>query len=165
MDRQQRGVELGYDEAGVARGREIIAAVGFDNAIRDVAAAADELRRRLRDAGVSDQIGAVGYCWGGTVALLANTRLKLPAVSYYGGRSIPFLHERAGAALMFHFGARDSIIPPEHVARIRAAYPQAESFVYQAGHGFNCDARADYDAAAAAEARQRALAFFAREVG
>jgi carboxymethylenebutenolidase len=83
-------------------------------------------------------------------------------VSYYGGRSVPFLHERLGAPMLFHFGERDSIIPPEHVAKTRAAYPDAEHHVYAAGHGFNCDQRKDYDAGSAALARERTLAFFDR---
>jgi carboxymethylenebutenolidase len=153
LDRAERGVELGYDEAGVARGRDLVTKVGFDNALRDVAAAA----ARVRGYG---RVGVVGYCWGGTVAFLANTRMKLPAVSYYGGRTVPFLHERPGAPLLMHFGERDPIIPPDHVARTRAALPEAEIHVYPAGHGFNCTERADHDASCAALALQRTLAFF-----
>ena len=152
LDRAERGVELGYDEAGVARGRELVAKVGFDGALRDVAAAAAALE------GAGD-VAAIGFCWGGTVALLANTRLGLPAVSYYGGRSQPFLHERSRAPLQLHFGARDPIIPPDHAERIRAAHPDADSYTYDAGHGFNCEARADYDAASSRTALDRTLAF------
>jgi diadenosine tetraphosphate (Ap4A) HIT family hydrolase len=80
-------------------------------------------------------------------------------VSYYGGRSIPFLHERSRAPLMLHFGAHDPIIPPEQAERIRAAHPGADSFTYAAGHGFNCEMRGDYDAASAQTALDRTLAF------
>jgi len=159
LDRAERGVELGYDAAGVAQGRELVGKVGFDNAARDAWAATNALHRML-DAGAG--IGAVGYCWGGTLALLACTRLKLPAVSYYGGRSVPFAHERPGAPLMLHFGERDPIIPPAHVELLREAFPQAEAHVYPAGHGFNCDERADFDPAASALALERTLAFFDR---
>jgi carboxymethylenebutenolidase len=37
--------------------------------------------------------------------------------------------------------------------------------VYQCGHGFNCDQRGSYDAAAAKLARERTLAFFAKHLG
>ena len=30
------GIELDYDEAGIARGRELVAGVGFDRAVQDV---------------------------------------------------------------------------------------------------------------------------------
>jgi carboxymethylenebutenolidase len=36
---------------------------------------------------------------------------------------------------------------------------------YDADHGFNCDARPSYNAAAAKLARERTLAFLARHVG
>ena len=158
FDRVEPGIELDYDEAGVARGRELVAKVGFDQAVADVKTAAERVQG-------SGKVAVVGYCWGGTVALLANTRLKLPAISYYGGRSIPFLKERAQAPLLFHFGERDPLIPPAHVTQIRDAYPRAEVRVYLAGHGFNCDQREDYDPQSAAIAFERSLAFLAKHVG
>src|SRR5690606_19428578 len=102
--------------------------------------------------------------WGGTVAFLANTRLGMPAVSYYGGRTLPFLHEKPQAPLLLHFGERDPIIPPEHVDRHRQALPDAQIHVYPAGHGFNCDQRGDYDADSAALAEQRTLTFLRRNL-
>lgn len=157
FDLVENGVELGYDEAGVARGRGLAAEVGFERAVEGVASAA----AAITSAG---RCGVVGYCWGGTVAFLGATRLGLPAVVYYGGRSLPFLHETARAALLFHFGERDPIIPPADRERHFALQPQAEFHVYPAGHGFNCDRRADYDADSARLARERTLAFFAREL-
>jgi carboxymethylenebutenolidase len=65
---------------------------------------------------------------------------------------------------MFHFGDRDASIPPEMVQAHRDALPQMEVFTYPAGHGFNCDLRADYDPASARLARERSLHFFARNL-
>ena len=45
------------------------------------------------------------------------------------------------------------------------ANPQVEIFTYPAGHGFNCEARASYDAGAAAQAYDRTLAFFRKHIG
>jgi carboxymethylenebutenolidase len=153
FDYVEAGVELGYDDAGVARGRSLVAEVGFDRAVAAVASAAEAI-------GSAGTIGVVGYCWGGTVAFLSNTRLGLPSVVYYGGRSVPFLHERARAPLMFHFGEHDKIIPAAAREQHREQQPQAQIHVYDAGHGFNCDLRADYDAPSAALALERTLAFF-----
>jgi len=50
------------------------------------------------------------------------------------------------------------------VASFRAAHADVEVQMYQASHGFNCDHRGAYDAAAAALARQRTLAFFAKHL-
>ena len=152
-------VELAYDEAGVTRGRDLAAAVGFDRAVACVDAAARELATTT-DSG---KVGVVGYCWGGTVALLANARLGLPAVDYYGGRSAPFLGvEHPTAPLLCHFGERDPLIPPEHVALHREHLPGALIEVWPAGHGFNCEQRADYHEASAQAALQRTLAFLTR---
>lgn len=154
-DPVEPGVELGYDEAGVARGRELVAALGFDRAVDVVDAAAGRLGADGRG------VAAIGFCWGGTVALLANMRHGMAAVGYYGGRSLPFLDEAPRAPLLLHFGERDPIIPPDHVARHRRQLPDARIHVYDAGHGFNCDRRADFDARAAMLAWSRTLAFLA----
>ena len=153
FDPVERDVQLDYDDRGVAKGRELTAALGFDRAVVLVGAAADELRSEGLRTGV------VGFCWGGTIAFLANTRLGLPAVSYYGGRSVPFLDEVARAPMLFHFGQRDPIITPDAVAAHRARQPAARIHVYPAGHGFNCEARRDYDPDSAALAWQRTTAF------
>jgi carboxymethylenebutenolidase len=63
--------------------------------------------------------------------------------------------------VQYHFGAKDKTLPPAAIDKIRAAHPQGEFHVYDADHGFNCDQRASYDAAAAKLARERTLAFFA----
>lgn len=64
--------------------------------------------------------------------------------------------------MIFHFGALDAHIPLEQVEAVRAAQPEAPVYVYDADHGFNCDHRASFDAAAAALARVRTLELFDR---
>jgi carboxymethylenebutenolidase len=110
------------------------------------------------------KVGTVGYCWGGTVALLAALRLGLPSASYYGSRDVPFLGETPHAPLIFHFGELDNSIPPEMIQQHRDALPQTPVYTYPADHGFNCDARASYDPASAKLARERTLSFFAEHV-
>jgi carboxymethylenebutenolidase len=66
---------------------------------------------------------------------------------------------------MYHFGERDKSIPPEAIAKIRAARPEGLFHVYPADHGFNCDHRASYDADSAGLARRRTLDFLATELG
>jgi carboxymethylenebutenolidase len=169
FDHVERDVELDYDPANFARGREFVAATPLERAIEDVASAASA----ITSAG---KIGVVGYCWGGTVAMLAAMRLGLPAVSYYGARNVNFLHEPLRAAAMFHFGERDKSIPPEAIARHRAelhfaddvppAQRDLEIYTYPADHAFNRDATStSYDAASAKLALDRTLAFFARHLG
>ena len=152
------GTELGYDEAGVARGREVAGELGFGGALDGVRAAYDLLEAEFR-------VAVVGFCWGGSVAFLANTRMGIPAVSYYGGRTVPFLKERPKAPLMLHFGENDTLISAEDVAAHREALPSAEIHVWPgAGHGFNCDQRADYQPEAAQQAMQRTLGFLQKNL-
>lgn len=157
FDHLETGVELDYDEAGFAKGKQLAGELGLERALEDVASAA----QAISSAG---RIGTVGYCWGGTVALLAALRLGLPSVSYYGARNLPFLHEPPRAPLMFHFGKLDRHIPPEMVARHRELLPQMSTFTYPADHGFNRDVGAQYDEASAGLALQRTLGFFGQHL-
>jgi carboxymethylenebutenolidase len=157
FDHLESGVELGYDQVGANKGKRLVAELGLERALEDVASAAES----IASAG---KIGTVGYCWGGTVALLAALRLGLPSVSYYGARNLPFLHETPQAPVMFHFGEKDHSITPEMVAKHREALPQMEVFTYPADHAFNRDGSAPYDEASAKLALQRTLAFFDRHL-
>ena len=158
LDHVVSGVELGYDDAGFKRGRGLVGEISFDKAIEDVASAAESIRSAGR-------IGVVGYCWGGSVALLAAIRLGLPAVSYYGARNVAFLHEKLRAPVQFHFGENDASIPPEAVQKHREAYPDMDVYTYPAGHAFNRDVDpSHYDATSAKLALERTLAFFAKNL-
>ncbi|MEF3082967.1 dienelactone hydrolase family protein [Luteimonas sp. SMYT11W] len=155
FDPVARHVELAYDADGFARGRELVDALGTERAVGILRAC----RVALQTEGHRG-IGVIGFCWGGTLAFLANTRLALPAVSYYGARTVPFLDEPLQAPMLFQFGAGDSAIPPEDIERHRSAQPDAELLVHPGGHGFNRDVDPDhYHAASAAAARRATLAF------
>ncbi len=160
FDHFEYGAELSYTPEGTTHGRELAAKLGFDTAIADLTAAMDLL------AGEVDRhrIGVVGYCWGGSAAFLCNTRLGLPAVSYYGGRTVPFLQEKPKAPLLLHFGANDPLIPLEHIQQHKDALPDALIEIWPTGHGFNCDQRADHHPQSARDALQRTLAFFERHL-
>jgi len=156
----ETGVELACDEAGAAKGRALAAKVGFERAVGAVASAAEAI-------GSAGGVGVVGFCWGGTVAFLSATRLGLPAVIYYGGRSVPFLGETPDAPLLFHFGDRDSIIPPSDVQKHRDALVDAplgaEIRVYPAGPAFDRDHDArHFEPESSSLAFERTLAFFGR---
>jgi carboxymethylenebutenolidase len=153
FDHLESDVERGYDQVGANKGKQLVAELGLERALEDVASAAES----IASAG---KIGTVGYCWGGTVALLSAMRLGLPSVSYYGARNLPYLHEVPRAPLMFHFGEKDTSIPPEAVAKHREALPQMETFTYPANHAFNRVGSAPYDVPSAKLAMQRTLAFF-----
>jgi carboxymethylenebutenolidase len=158
FDHLETGVELDYDRTGTNKGKQLVTELGLERAIQDVASAAEAIASAGR-------IGTVGYCWGGTVALLAALRLGLPSVSYYGARNLPFLHEVPKAPVMFHFGEKDPHITPEMVEKHRVALPQMEVYTYPADHAFNRDGSAPYHEPSAKLALQRTLAFFEKNLG
>ena len=155
FDHFEHDVQLRYDAEGVARGLELVERLGFDRALQDVHATAAQLTEY-------GNVGVVGYCWGGTLAFLANSRLSMPAVSYYGARTVPFLGEQLDAPMLFHCGERDTSIGARDIELHRELQAHAEVHVYPAGHGFNCDQRPDFEHNSAALALERTLAFFRR---
>jgi carboxymethylenebutenolidase len=160
FDRIERDVELGYEGAEMEKARSFIPKLSLDSAIKDVAAAMEYARQQT-----ARNVAAIGYCWGGTLAWLAATRLNAAvAVGYYGGQIGKFAAETPKAPVMLHFGRQDRHIPPEEVEKVHAAHPEVEIYWYDAGHGFNCDARASYNAAAAKTARERSLGFLRKHL-
>jgi carboxymethylenebutenolidase len=162
-DRVEPGVELAYGAEGVARGREIRTQVSDEIAMRDVAAAVEEARRRVVPGG---KVGVIGYCWGGTLAWLAAARLPqvAAAVGYYGSGIAGHLAESPRVPVLLHFGARDAHIPLADVEKIRSTYPEVPIHVYDAGHGFNCDERPSYEPVSAIQAQARTTTFLARSL-
>lgn len=159
FDRVRRNVELGYDADAVQQGRGYVLQIPEAKLLLDLQATINVVKHGGR-------VGIVGYCWGGTVAHLAACELPVAcAVAYYGTRIVENLARRPRVPVMYHFGSRDSSIPPEAVERIRASDPGGTFHVYDADHGFNCDHRAAYDADAAKLARERTLAFLAANLG
>ncbi len=168
FDRVAPGIELGYGDEDLARGRALRTEIGWDLPVRDVAAGLAALAERLaaiEDAG--QRVATIGYCWGGSVSWLAATRLApAAAVCYYGAQIPDFRTEAASCPVLMHFGAEDPLIAPEQVEAVRAAQPDVEIHVHPgAGHGFNCTERADYAPAIAERALERTLAFLETHTG
>ncbi|MCZ8130071.1 MAG: dienelactone hydrolase family protein [Steroidobacteraceae bacterium] len=157
FDRIERGVDLPYDD--YAPGRALRDRVRPEHALLDLKAAIDA----VAPAG---KVAVVGYCWGGSLAYLAACHLPLAcAIAYYGGQIVKLLERTPKCPVMFHFGERDTLIPPVDVERIKQAYPLGHYYVYPADHGFNCTDRAQHDAQAARLAFDRSLDFLHRHVG
>lgn len=157
FDLFEPGLELPYDAEGTARGKALVTSLGVDRAVSVVAAAARQLERH-------GKVGTVGYCWGGTIAMLAAQRLGLPSASYYGARNVPFLDEPFKAPAIFHFGELDASIPAAAVAAHREKQPDLPVYVYPADHAFNREAGPHYHAPSADLARERTLAFFSENL-
>ena len=160
FDRYERGFDIGYTPPDVARGRELKARATTEVALRDIAAARDA-------AAGSGKVGIVGYCWGGFVAWMSASRLQglACAVPYYGGGMLEAVGEHPRCPVLAHFGERDAAIPIAGVREFAKAHPEAQVFIYDAEHGFNCDQRQAYQPASAKLARERTLTFLRRNIG
>ena len=160
FDRVERDVELGYAPEDVTRGRDIRARCNVDQALADIAAA----RAVAASAG---RVGVIGYCWGGYLAYLSASRLPgfSCAVAYYGGGMQDALGEKPKVPVLGHFGRKDQHIPVDGIRKLAAATPSMEVHFYDADHGFNCDQRGSFDAAAAKLARERTVNFLREHVG
>lgn len=162
--RSEPGVQLGYGEADFQRGFELMQALDHAKALADIDACIKDLRSH------GGKVAVLGFCMGGLLAYRSAANLHPDAaVAYYGGGIVNFLDEASKIAcpIQFHFGERDHFIPMTDVDKIRAAIAglkETELYVYPADHGFNCDQRASYDAAAAALAWQRSLDFLRRHL-
>ena len=159
FDRVKPGVDIGYTMPEMQEGMGLKASTKTEGALADIQAAVDE-------AGEAGKVGIVGYCFGGLLTWLSAAKVKglAAAVPYYGGGIPDVANEQPKVPVMLHFGEKDSYIPMEGVAKVKAAHPGAQVFTYPADHGFNCDQRGAYHEASAKEARQRTLDFFKQHV-
>lgn len=155
FDRYERGFETGYGPDDMVRARALMEKLDWDLALLDLEAA----RQSVSALG---RVGAVGYCWGGSVAWLAAGRLPIQAaVGYYGGQIERFKEEAPRCPTILHFGRDDGHIPLSSVDAVGIAQPKVPIYLYDAGHGFSCDQRASFNEAAHMLAWQRTLTFFA----
>ncbi|MEB3263172.1 MAG: dienelactone hydrolase family protein [Synechococcus sp.] len=169
-------LDLPYDEASLAEGREHKERTTAPQILADVAAAAGWLQ-----AAGPRPLGCVGFCFGGHAALLAATLPAITATADFYGAGVasgrpggvePTLEEvpRVPGRLLCVCGSRDPLIPAADAAAIRAALEAAGGgrhryLELEAGHGFLCDARADHAPQAAAQAWDALLEFFAASLG
>jgi carboxymethylenebutenolidase len=135
----------------------------------------------LRAAGWTDeQIGIIGFCFGGRVTTLVALRRKLGgAAAFYGGGVVSAQRPQFPALidevpnlqtpLLFQSGSLDQQIPVADAATIRETLANApvaaEGVLYEgADHGFFCDRRAEFNAEVSAKAWPRALEWLGRHV-
>jgi carboxymethylenebutenolidase len=112
---------------------QVASQVALEMAQKDVQGSIEYARDRL-----GKKVGVLGFCWGGTVAWLAATRLQPDAVvAYYGGQIGKHSAEKPRCPVQLHFGKLDAHIPMTEIDEIRQHHPALPIFLYEAGHGFN----------------------------
>ena len=129
----------------------------------DLIAAAGFLKSRPECTG---KIGAVGFCFGGTIVNMMAVRIPdlAAAVPFYGGQPSAADTARIKAPLLIHYAEKDERINagwPPFEAALKANNVKYQAFTYPGtNHGFHNDTTPRYDEAAAKLAWSRTLAFF-----
>ena len=166
--RQQRRVELGYDDAERQRAITLMKGLKPEELQSDIRTCVAALRARPETA--SFKSGALGFCLGGRLAYTAAAIAGIDtAVAYYGGgiQDQLALAPKLQCPIQFHYASRDESIPAAAVEKVREAVAgkDAEIFVYEGStHGFNCWDRGSYNPASAALAHGRSTAFLAQHL-
>jgi carboxymethylenebutenolidase len=153
FDRLQKNMIFDYTD--MASGRDAVSKLSQENTVADLSAA-------VTAAKAAGGVAVVGYCWGGAQAYLAACKVRnvAGAINYYGTRTLTLCESMTPAIpVLYHFGAQDKTIPPEGIAKVKAAHPAGIYHIYDADHGFNCDERSHYNPAAAKQALDRTLKF------
>ncbi|CAL1238901.1 Dienelactone hydrolase [Candidatus Methylocalor cossyra] len=152
FERVAKGVELGYDEAAITQGLELANKVGLENALADIQATVNAV-------GNVGKIALVGFDWGAYLAYQAANRVTglACAIAYYGCGIADHPFGKRKIPTMLHFGQDDALIPFEWVTNFRSVRPDVTVYGYPAAHGFACEERDSYNAAAAAAAWDRTL--------
>ena len=169
------GMQLEYNDAGMAEGMKHLGQLDADQMIADANASLGYLRGRSDVVG--DKIGAMGFCIGGHMTYLTACETDVAAAaSYYGGgiaapqgpggkESTLGRTSKISGKLHCYFGAKDLLIPNDQVDAIRSALEGSgvahEVQVYaEADHGFHCDQRPTYHEASAKDAWRRTFELF-----
>ena len=147
------------------KGRELQAQVDPEKLMNDFFAAIEFL---LSDSRSTDKVGITGFCYGGGVsnaAAVAYPELAA-AVPFYGRQARPEEVPAIKAPLLLQFAQEDARINatwPEYEAALKAHGKTYEAYIYPGTqHGFHNDSTPRYDEAAAQQAWERTLAWFAR---
>lgn len=144
--------------------RKLAMSLDMERAVKDMVGAVNYLSGLPNTA----KIGVVGFCMGGSLALLLASKTPRigAAVSFYGSRPLGEEDAREiNCPILAFYGGRDQGIPPERIAANRELWTRHaimhEIVVYpEAEHAFFNETRPGiYDPEAAADAWQRTLAF------
>jgi carboxymethylenebutenolidase len=129
----------------------------------DLIAAAAFLKSRPECTG---KIGAVGFCFGGTIVNMMAVRLPdlAAAVPFYGGQPSPADTAKIKAPLLIQYAGLDDRVNagwPAFEAALKVNGVKYQMYMYpNTNHGFHNDTTPRYDEAAAKLAWSRTIAFF-----
>jgi carboxymethylenebutenolidase len=179
--RQTSNLNLGYSDAEVAQGRAYKDQTRRPELMVDVKAAVEFLKT-LPEVDQTAPIGTLGFCFGGHVGFVAAAlpEIKRTVVCYGAGipnfcpgeqdkTSAQYAGEIQGE-ILFLLGDEDPLIPESQVKALKEGVAilgdRCEMIHFpEAGHGFFCEARADYHPRSAQEGWEKLVGFLKQGVG
>jgi carboxymethylenebutenolidase len=163
--------KLGYDDFSHVAPH--FTAISRETILEDI----DAALAHIAGEGIApSSTGVIGFCMGGTLALVTAVERKVgAAVTFYGGgvttgrfgfSPLVEIAPRLTVPWLGLFGDLDHGISVDDVEllRVAAASSSAPTEIVRypdADHGFNCDRRVSYHEPSATDAWQRTLDFFA----
>jgi carboxymethylenebutenolidase len=157
FDRIKPGMVLSYSDFTSARAT--MGQLDRSKCVLDMKAAADY----ARSAG---KVFSIGFCWGGSMSDLAACHGLVDAgVSYYGRMTVEWLDLQPACPMLYHYGDRDALIPADVIEQIRRKRDGQVRVWGNADHGFCCEDRPQYNAAAASQSMQVTLEFLQTHLG
>ena len=163
--RQAPGLDLSHwTEAEWKQGLALFDIYDLSEGVSDVVQAISAARAL---AGASGKVAVMGFCLGGLMTYLTAARNRVDAaVAYYGGGTENHLSEAMAVSgpMLMHLGEEDEFISKDAQRRIEEALAgnaNVEIHRYPGcSHAFARHTGTRYDAAAAALANGRTVAFF-----
>jgi carboxymethylenebutenolidase len=171
------GFEVGYTAQDVQLGRQYKEQTKAEEILSDIQATIAYLKS-LPNVN-SDNIGTIGFCFGGHIVYLAATLPEIKATaSFYGGGianstpgggepTITHTADIKGTIYAF-FGTQDQGIPQAQTEQVEAELQKHniphQVFRYPADHGFFCNHRGSYNAEAAADAWIKVKELFQKQL-
>ena len=165
--------KFGYDE--VEQARAMVNRLDISSVVTDIGEALAMLNSHPDVE--PNKIGVMGFCLGGGLTLLAASKFSdqiAATASFYGlyGISVEQWNElikTITAPVYLFLGEVDSFIPLDLVKQVESRFQELDKDytlkVYPgANHGFFCNERSDYNAAAAEDSWQELTKFFGKHL-
>lgn len=158
-DRSGKNLVFSYEGEGRDAGMAQRETLTEPTVLLDVGAVADALRP-------SGRVAISGFCTGGTWAWVSGAKLDFDAeVNFYGSDVYDLRDLMPACPAILHYGDQDVIVPIDQVETIRSLHAEQELHVYPGqGHAFFNPEQASHDAASAALALERSIAFMNRHL-
>jgi len=173
--RTTTNLDLPYNEQGMTEGRSHKDKTNKTALMSDTQACIDYLKPLS-----SGKFGSIGFCFGGHVAYLAAMLPEVTATAaFYGGGIGKFcpgesfatvdLTPKIHGEILCFYGGKDPLITQEETQLVEKALIKADVQhkvvrYPEAGHGFFCDQRQDYNPAAATDAWDQTLELYQRRL-